>query len=70
MIAYNCDLNIILACTFNYHKAVHRLGAYNSITEQPQSRGNHVNLQVADFQLVPPIIQRRNAAKHAILTSY
>ena len=46
MIVYHYYLNIILACTFNYRKDVHRLRAYNSIMEQPQSRRHHVDLQV------------------------
>ena len=48
MIAYHCDLNIILACPFSSRKDIHRLGAYNTIMERLKSRGHHVDLQVLD----------------------
>ena len=48
MIAYHCDLNVILACPFSSRKDIHRLGAYNTIMERLKSRGHHVDLQVLD----------------------
>ena len=48
MIAYHCNLNVILACLFNLLKDVHRLRAYNAIMERLKSRGHHVDLQVLD----------------------
>ena len=48
MIAYHCDLNVILACPFSSRKEVHRLGSYNTIMERLKIRGHHVDLQVLD----------------------
>ena len=48
MIAYHCDINVILACTFSSRKDIQSLGAYNTIMERLKSRGHHVNLQVLD----------------------
>ena len=48
MIAYHCDLNVILACPFSSRKDIHILGAYNAIMERLKIRGRHVDLQVLD----------------------
>ena len=48
MIAYNCDLNVILSCSFSSRIDIHRLGAYNTIMERLKGRGHHVDLQVLD----------------------
>ena len=48
MIAYHCDLNVILAFPFGSCKDVHRLGAYNAIMERLKIRGQYVDLQVLD----------------------
>ena len=48
MIAYHCDLNVILAFPFSSIKYIHRLVAYNTIMERLKIRGHHVDLQVLD----------------------
>ena len=48
MIAYHCDLNVILARTINSRKDIYRLRAYNIIMERLKIRGHHANLQVLD----------------------
>ena len=48
MIAYHCDLNIILACPFSSRKDIHRLVAYNTIMKRLKIHGHHVDLQVLD----------------------
>ena len=52
MIAYHCDLNVILACPFTSRKDIHRLGAYNTIMEIIRSRGHHVYLQVLNNEAI------------------
>ena len=48
MIAYNCDLNVILACPFSSRKYIHRFLAYNTIMERLKICCHHVDLQVLD----------------------
>ena len=60
MIAYHCDLNVILACPFNSSKGVHRLRAYNAIMERLKIRGHHIDLQVLDNEA--------NVAYHQLIT--
>ena len=50
MIAYHCDMNVILACPFNSRTDVQTLRAYKSIMKRLQSRGHHVNIQVLDIE--------------------
>ena len=48
MVAYHCDLNVILVCPFKTRKDKHRLEAYNAIMERLQERGHGVALQILD----------------------
>ncbi|KAL7536213.1 hypothetical protein ACHAWF_005402, partial [Thalassiosira exigua] len=48
MVAYHCDLNVILVCPFKTRKDKHRLEAYSAIIERLQERGHGVALQILD----------------------
>ena len=48
MVAYHCDANVILTCTFKTRKNRHRLEAYAAIVELLKQRSHNVDLQVLD----------------------
>ena len=48
MVAYHCDLNVILVAPFKTRKVNHRLGAYKSIMAPLRNNGMIVNLQILD----------------------
>ena len=52
MIAYHCDVNLIISVAFNTRKDNHRLQAYNKIMQHLRDHQLRVDLQILDNEAI------------------